>query len=65
MSNTISFVLNGVPAAWDGPDGKRLLDVLREDFHLTGVKCGCTARAASQKVSATITAEKSGWRSSW
>ncbi|MBQ3404996.1 MAG: (2Fe-2S)-binding protein [Oscillospiraceae bacterium] len=37
----IEFVLNGEKVSWEGPDTERLLDVLREDFRLTGVKCGC------------------------
>ena len=37
----MEFILNGKKVSWDGPDADRLLDVLREDFRLTGVKCGC------------------------
>jgi len=39
--NTITFTLNGKVETYDGPSGARLLDVLRNDFKLTGVKCGC------------------------
>ena len=38
---TIDFTLNGRQEHYDGPSGARLLDVLRNDFRLTGVKCGC------------------------
>lgn len=41
MIDTIKFTLNGSEVTYDGPSGSRLLDVLREDFKLTGVKCGC------------------------
>lgn len=35
------FVVNGVERSFDGPPMSRLLDVLREDLGLTGVKEGC------------------------
>lgn len=38
---SIKFILNGEDAVYDGQAGERLLDVLRERFGLTGVKCGC------------------------
>ena len=38
---TVTFKLNGKQVAYSGSAGARLLDVLREDFALTGVKCGC------------------------
>ena len=37
----ISFVLNKKPIELDVNPTKRLLDVLREDLHLTGTKEGC------------------------
>ena len=37
----IRFTLNGRPAESNAGDNERLLDVLREEFRLTGVKCGC------------------------
>ena len=37
----IEFVVNGKTQRLDVPGGKRLLDVLREDLHLTGAKEGC------------------------
>ena len=40
MSN-VTFTLNGTPQTVDVPPMKRLLDVLREDLHLTGTKEGC------------------------
>jgi len=41
MIQEITFTLNGEHAIWDGSPSARLLDVLREDFRSTGVKCGC------------------------
>ena len=41
MGDYISFILNGEAVRWCGNLAKRLLDVLREDFRNTGVKCGC------------------------
>jgi len=38
---TVNFVLNHVPVSVDGDFNRRMLDVLRNDFHLTGVKEGC------------------------
>ena len=38
---TIRFTINGTSCAVDAPPMKRLLDVLREDLHLTGTKEGC------------------------
>ena len=37
----IELIVNGKTERLDVPGGKRLLDVLREDLHLTGVKEGC------------------------
>jgi len=37
----LSFRLNGRPAACDVDPNVRLLDLLRETFHLTGTKEGC------------------------
>jgi aerobic carbon-monoxide dehydrogenase small subunit len=37
----IQFEVNGRPAEVDSPPMARLLDVLREDLHLTGSKEGC------------------------
>ena len=44
MSNTLStihFTMNGKACEVQAPPLKRLLDVLREDLHLTGTKEGC------------------------
>lgn len=41
MNNIIKFRLNGKEAVYTGDPGTRLLDVLRDYFGLTGVKCGC------------------------
>ena len=41
MQQTISFQLNGKPASVTTDDERPLLDVLREDLHLTGTKYGC------------------------
>ncbi len=38
---TILLEVNGKPYELDAPPMKRLLDVLREDLHLTGAKEGC------------------------
>jgi carbon-monoxide dehydrogenase small subunit len=38
---TIRFCVNGENRAVQAPPMKRLLDVLREDLHLTGTKEGC------------------------
>ena len=38
---TIHFTINGKGCAVQAPPMKRLLDVLREDLHLTGTKEGC------------------------
>jgi len=38
---TIRLTLNGEPREVQAPPMKRLLDVLREDLHLTGTKEGC------------------------
>ncbi|MFQ5704673.1 MAG: (2Fe-2S)-binding protein [Gemmatimonadales bacterium] len=37
----ISFQLNGTDVSIDTPGSRRLLDVLREELHLTGTKEGC------------------------
>ncbi|SHI56360.1 (2Fe-2S)-binding protein [Parasporobacterium paucivorans] len=37
----IEFELNGKKVKSERPASHRLLDVLREEFRLTGVKCGC------------------------
>lgn len=37
----IKFILNGQEAASTADSNERLLDVLRNEFNLTGVKCGC------------------------
>lgn len=41
MPSTIEFVLNGKKVSVSADPMKRLLDVLRDDFGLTGVKEGC------------------------
>ena len=41
MKQEIVFRLNGKPAVYSGSPASRLLDVLRESFRHTGVKCGC------------------------
>ena len=37
----ICFTLNGAQVAYDGSASDRLLDVLRDIFRCTSVKCGC------------------------
>ena len=39
--NSINFKLNGNDVSFAGNPSARLLDVLRDEFRLTGVKCGC------------------------
>ena len=41
MDQGIVFQLNGKRAEYSGSATARLLDVLRDDFALVGVKCGC------------------------
>ena len=38
---TIQLIINGHAKTIEAPSMKRLLDVLREDLHLTGAKEGC------------------------
>ncbi|CAB1252517.1 Nicotinate dehydrogenase small FeS subunit [Clostridiaceae bacterium BL-3] len=37
----IKFILNGKEVASTAEANERLLDILRNEFRLTGVKCGC------------------------
>ena len=39
--NSINFILNGNETSYTGNPSARLLDVLRDEFRLIGVKCGC------------------------
>jgi carbon-monoxide dehydrogenase small subunit len=39
--NTVSFLLNGESVIYNGDVNARLLDVLRNEYHMNGVKCGC------------------------
>ena len=41
MYNDVRFTLNGKPMVYTGNPLRRLLDVLREDYGLTGSKEGC------------------------
>jgi carbon-monoxide dehydrogenase small subunit len=41
MKQGIVFQLNGEEVVYEGSATDRLLDVLREEYRLTGVKCGC------------------------
>jgi carbon-monoxide dehydrogenase small subunit len=41
MDQGIEFQLNGERISYTGSATTRLLDVLRDNFALTGVKCGC------------------------
>lgn len=41
MKQGIVFQLNGEGTVYEGSATDRLLDVLREEYRLTGVKCGC------------------------
>lgn len=37
----IRFILNGSETVWQGSAAARLLDVLRDEYRCTSVKCGC------------------------
>lgn len=39
--DAIRFTLNGNEAAYSGSGSDRLLEVLRDAYHTTSVKCGC------------------------
>ena len=39
---TLSFFVNGTPVTLETAPDRRLLDILREDLHLTGTKEGCS-----------------------
>ena len=39
--NNIQFLLNGKEVTYDGSAADRLLDVLRDTYRCTSVKCGC------------------------
>src|SRR6266436_1731042 len=41
MDRTFNFVVNGRPRTTTTDPARSLLEVLREDFHLTGAKYGC------------------------
>lgn len=41
MDETIKFLLNGDVTVYTGSADNCLLDVLRDQYKLTGVKCGC------------------------
>ncbi|MDD2214360.1 MAG: (2Fe-2S)-binding protein [Oscillospiraceae bacterium] len=41
MNQRIAFKLNGQSVVYEGSAADRLLDVLRQTYRLTGVKCGC------------------------
>ena len=43
MSDAIAFTLNGKAVVYEGDPFRRLADVLRGDFGLTGTKTGCDA----------------------
>ena len=41
VAEGVRFVLNGTETRYHGNPAGRLLDVLRNEFRLTGTKCGC------------------------
>ena len=41
LDHGVAFKLNGQAVVWRGSPAARLLDVLRDQFLSTGVKCGC------------------------
>lgn len=38
---TIAFILNGIDVAINTDAERRLINILRKDFHFLGAKCGC------------------------
>ena len=38
---TLNFIVNGKPVTLETEPDRRLLDILREELHLTGTKEGC------------------------
>ena len=59
MDAKISFILNGKPLAVTTDPQRSLLEVLREDLHLTGAKFGCgegQCRACTVLVNGSCTA---------
>ena len=42
MKQRVKFILNHKPVEMDVYPQQRLLDMLRDDFHLTGTKEGCS-----------------------
>ena len=42
MKQRVKFILNHKPVEMDVYPQQRLLDMLRDDFHLTGTKVGCS-----------------------
>ena len=59
MDTKISFTLNGKPLAVTTDPQRSLLEVLREDLHLTGTKFGCgegQCRACTVLVNGSCTA---------
>ena len=51
MYTEIRFTLNGEQKLYQGDPLRRLLDVLREDYGLTGSKEGCGEAPSSKTVS--------------
>ena len=43
--NRFEFILNGERAVYEGEASDRLLDILRNHFNLTSIKCGCNEGA--------------------
>ena len=43
----MKFTLNGKEIEYSGNLSARLLDVLRDEYRLTGVKCGCKEASAA------------------
>jgi len=41
MADEVRFDLNDVETVYTGDPSRRLLDVIREDYMMTGTKCGC------------------------
>ena len=43
--NRFEFILNGERVVYEGEASDRLLDILRNHFNLTSIKCGCNEGA--------------------
>ena len=54
---TLNFIVNGKPVTLETEPDRRLLDILREDLHLTGTKEGCAEGECGACLTAAIQLE--------